>query len=260
MILNKANKENRMTKAIGSTAKVLRVTDWETHYENNRTRDMKNMQWVPVPNKHDGYGYCLLVSENGAARLGAWVAILQTAAKSHPRGTLLRDGKHAHTAKTIAVKTRLEESAIQETIIECLRPEIGWLELVDIKGVTGLGAGIPQEGAEIPQEPARKGREGNRKEENSYAASGEGESYDDSSISKPSSRFKKPTVPEVGAYVKERVASGAAQIDAGAFCDFYDSKGWKVGKTPMKDWKAAVRTWQNKRREDEPKSRPMRGF
>jgi hypothetical protein len=120
---------------------------------------MKTMQWVPVPIKHDGYGYCLLTATNGAARLGAWLAILQTAAKSHPRGTLLRDGKHPHTSNTIATKTRLEQSIIEETITECLKPEIGWLEYVDYKAVIKDGAEIPQEGAEIPQEPARKGRE-----------------------------------------------------------------------------------------------------
>ena len=143
-----------------------RIVDWEQHYENNRTREMKVMQWVPVPIKHDGYGYGLLVAKNGAARLGAWLAILQTAAKSHPRGTLLRDGRHPHTAATIAVKTRIPEQAIREAIDECLRPEIGWLEVVDIQGDRILPAEIPQEGAGISQDPARKGREGKGKERN----------------------------------------------------------------------------------------------
>jgi hypothetical protein len=35
--------------------------------------------------------------------------------------------------------------------------------------------------------------------------------------------------------------------------DFYASKGWKVGNQPMKDWKAAVRTWEQ--REDTPRTR-----
>lgn len=52
--------------------------------------------------------------------------------------------------------------------------------------------------------------------------------------------FSKPTVEEVKAYCKER-GNG---VDAEKFCDFYESKGWKVGKEPMKDWKASVRTWE----------------
>lgn len=64
----------------------------------------------------------------------------------------------------------------------------------------------------------------------------------DSSISKENGRavFQKPTVDEVRAYCDERGNS----VNAETFVDFYTSKGWKVGNTPMKDWKAAVRTWE----------------
>lgn len=52
-------------------------------------------------------------------------------------------------------------------------------------------------------------------------------------------RFVAPTEAQVAAYAKER----GIQIDAGAFVDFYTSKGWKVGRSPMRDWRAAVRNW-----------------
>lgn len=53
-------------------------------------------------------------------------------------------------------------------------------------------------------------------------------------------RFIAPTIEEVSSYCKER-RSG---IDAQHFVDYYTANGWKVGKNPMKDWKAAVRTWE----------------
>ena len=53
-------------------------------------------------------------------------------------------------------------------------------------------------------------------------------------------RFKKPSLEEVKTYCSERKNS----IDAESFINFYESKGWKIGKTPMKDWKAAIRTWE----------------
>lgn len=56
-------------------------------------------------------------------------------------------------------------------------------------------------------------------------------------------RFVQPTVEEVRAYCEERQNG----IDAQSFVDFYTSKGWLVGKNPMKDWKAAVRTWERNR-------------
>ncbi len=58
-----------------------------------------------------------------------------------------------------------------------------------------------------------------------------------------SSRFVKPSIQDVRDYCSIR-ANG---IDAETFFDFYESKGWKVGNTPMKDWKAAVRTWERSR-------------
>src|SRR5690606_12299509 len=55
-----------------------------------------------------------------------------------------------------------------------------------------------------------------------------------------SKRFIKPTVEEISAYCLERKNNVQAQ----KFFDYYESKGWVVGKSPMKDWKAAVRTWE----------------
>ena len=57
-------------------------------------------------------------------------------------------------------------------------------------------------------------------------------------------RFVPPTVDEVRAYCKER----GNNIDAESFVDYYTSTGWLVGKKPMKDWKASVRTWERNER------------
>ena len=50
--------------------------------------------------------------------------------------------------------------------------------------------------------------------------------------------FKKPVVEDVRTYCHER----KNKIDATAFLDFYESKGWMIGKNKMKDWKAGVPT------------------
>ena len=52
--------------------------------------------------------------------------------------------------------------------------------------------------------------------------------------------FSKPSVEEVSEYGKTRDANFD---EAEKFTDFYESKGWKVGSSPMKDWKATVRNW-----------------
>lgn len=58
----------------------------------------------------------------------------------------------------------------------------------------------------------------------------------------PHTRFKPPTVGEVQAYCIEK----GYHVDAERFVDYYTSNGWKVGRNSMKDWRAAVRTWEKK--------------
>lgn len=53
-------------------------------------------------------------------------------------------------------------------------------------------------------------------------------------------RFTPPTLEDVKAYCIER----GNNVDAQRFIDYYTANGWKVGKNPMKDWKASVRTWE----------------
>ena len=64
-------------------------------------------------------------------------------------------------------------------------------------------------------------------------------------------RFTKPTLQEVKEYCLER---GNA-VDPQKFFDYYESVGWKVGKNPMKNWKASVRYWEsNQKKKDKPQS------
>ena len=69
-------------------------------------------------------------------------------------------------------------------------------------------------------------------------------------------RFLPPTVEQVAEYVKLR----GSRVDPLGFVDFYAAKGWMIGKTPMKDWKAACRNaeswerWEKSAGPEEPKS------
>lgn len=59
-------------------------------------------------------------------------------------------------------------------------------------------------------------------------------------------RFTPPTYEQVFTYCKERKNT----VDAERFLDFYESKGWMVGKNKMKDWKAAVRNWERSSKQE----------
>jgi len=60
-------------------------------------------------------------------------------------------------------------------------------------------------------------------------------------ISQQAGRFTKPSIADVDDYMRS-ICKGSTQ-EAEKFYDFYESKGWLIGKNKMKDWKAAVRNW-----------------
>lgn len=73
------------------------------------------------------------------------------------------------------------------------------------------------------------------------------------SVGESRSRFVKPTVEEVQAYCIER-SNG---IDATRFWTFYESKGCMVGKNRMKNWQAAVRSWEQQDKRDAQRRKPI---
>lgn len=135
-----------------------RIKDWNEHYENNRTRELKRLDWVPVPNRMDGDGYTeLLDHPNGAAHLGAWLTIIQIASKCEPRGTLLREGGRPHDIHSLSRMSRVPSEVFKE-VLPRLR-SIGWLEDLTVRSFIDLRDGS-QEGAGIPQDDAGKSQEG----------------------------------------------------------------------------------------------------
>lgn len=66
-------------------------------------------------------------------------------------------------------------------------------------------------------------------------------------------RFIPPTLEEVAQYC----ASRGNTIDPQNFVDYYTAIGWRVGRNPMKDWQAAVRQWEQRRKNETPNPRPF---
>lgn len=103
-------------------------------------------------------------------------------------------------------------------------------------------AGFARQNKQMPNLPSKS----------SYDKDKDKDKDKDESITR-ARRFTPPTLDDVLAYVRER----GSDVDPQRFLDFYASKGWMVGKNPMKDWKAAVRTWE--KRELEKKGDAMNG-
>jgi hypothetical protein len=74
---------------------------------------------------------------------------------------------------------------------------------------------------------------------------------------KKAKRFQKPTPEQVTAYAK----TIGFDLDGNRFCDHYEAKGWLLGKSPMKSWQAAVRTWKSNQAEAaKPKQKSIIGI
>lgn len=85
--------------------------------------------------------------------------------------------------------------------------------------------------------------ESRRKNAKAYAQHMENENENENiNVVKDKKAFNLPTIEEVRAYCKER----GNDVDPSKWHNFYSAKGWMIGKNKMKDWKAAVRTWETK--------------
>ena len=124
--------------------------------------------------------------------------------------------KHWRMANALR-KDRYTPTAFQE--------ELKKLGIKDNGSYTWLPDGCQTVASWLPQDSIGKDSIGNIKEKE---------------YKEKADRFRPPTLEEVDAYCKERNNG----IDARHFIDYYSSNGWRVGKSSMKDWKAAVRNWE----------------
>jgi len=164
--------------------------------------------------------------------------------------------------KAIADETGLDKDRVMNAISnleapdeESRSPEMGGCRIVRLDEHRAWGWQVVNYGKyrSIRNEDDR--REQNRiaqekwrnKQRKTRSAQEEAEAEAEASTSKTNtvhSRFVKPELADVEMYCRERGNS----VDPSSFVDFYESNGWKVGRNQMKDWKAAVRTWEKNNR------------
>lgn len=148
----------------------LRIKDWQIHFENCESKKLKRLSWVPVPNKTNGEGYTDLVDHpDGAAHLGAWLAIIEAASTKEPRENrgLLPDGDGTipGISRSLGRISRLPGKIFEEVLPRLLR--IGWVEdLHAVQQDTATSGDSPEIAVDPPEVAVTKGREGNRREQN----------------------------------------------------------------------------------------------
>lgn len=131
-------------------AKLYRIKNWSEIYENNRTRDIKTMSWLPIPIKLNGDGFTLTMEQdNGLQLFGAFIILLEIAANCNPRGTLIRSDGTPHDCRSLVRLSRMKVRDC-EKCLEFYSTVCKWLKIEEIQNP----AVLPQEGAAKPQEPA----------------------------------------------------------------------------------------------------------
>lgn len=128
----------------------------------------------------------------------------------------------------------------------------------------GKGSKAPLEASDntlqspLPSPPSKEKEEEKERDKEEEKEEKEENARDAGAARKKQKRFKPPTAEEVAEYIEDYAAVSGNHVpdppgEASRIVAFYESKGWRVGSSPMKDWKAAVRGWilrSNQRREE----------
>ena len=211
---------------------IYRVRLWEEKFEGAKSKTYNNKSSCQMPSKH-GLGYRRLIrsGKNGPALFGAWCAMIQILSRQdRPRlgfctddGT--EDGK-PYTPDDLEILTDIPAAIFREMLKICSSESVGWLDVMTPR----IPHGYHTDTAVSPRYPL----------DSDSDLDLDSNLDSDSCAQRGCAKFKKPTVEQITKYCNER----KNHIDPQQFFDHYESNGWRVGKASMKNWQAAIRTWE----------------
>ena len=139
---------------------VLKIRDWDRHFENAESRKLKALRWVAMPNHMQTQGYTSLVDHpDGAAHFGAWCAIVEICSAREPkerRGYLPEsDGTIGGISRSLGRISRLPGKIFQDVIERLMSdPEIAWIEVVsETSGKSPETSGASRARSSLPSPP-----------------------------------------------------------------------------------------------------------
>ena len=214
---------------------------------------MADVKWIKITTDIFDDEKILLIESlpDAYSIIVVWFKLLCLAGKQNNSGVFMMSNQIAYTDKMLATIFRMKESTVQLALQTF--EQFGMVELID--GVIT----IPNWGKHqnLDQLESKKNymrnymREYREKQKlltckpnsktnvNSLDKDIDKDKEIDIKNSK-AKRFTKPSIDDIQSYCSERNNN----VDSQRFYDYYESNGWKVGKNPMKDWKAAIRTWE----------------
>lgn len=108
---------------------LYRIRGWDHDFENNRSREVKDLDWLKRPLRIGSEEWIWLLDHpNGAAHLGVWYAVTELAARCRPRGTLMRFNGTPHTPESISKAAGLTALMCGEGVARLVT--LGWIEQI----------------------------------------------------------------------------------------------------------------------------------
>ena len=207
--------------------------------------------------------------DNGDSIIVIWLRLLILAAENNDSGAIYITDEIAYSDEDLATLCGRDVTIIRKALDTFLRykmitrDESGFIYIENWDEYQNI------DGMERIREQNRLRKQRQRERERDAECDSHTESRDSHAIDKDIDKevdknnikratpFKPPTLEEVKAYCLERNNG----IDPQIFIDFYDSKGWMIGKNKVKDWRACMRTWENRRNADsKPKKTQLHDF
>ena len=103
----------------------IRIRNWDSHFERDRSKQWKSIQWVPIPNKQ-GAGYRKIMKQKNNFEIYAcWIALVLVASKCDPRGDLTK-----YDIEELSDLTMICEDSLVRSI-EFLAKKLDWIEVID---------------------------------------------------------------------------------------------------------------------------------
>jgi len=126
--------------------KVIRVVDWHKHFETSESRKRSGaLSWVSMPTKQDGRRFRRLSRHKHAhAVLGAWLLIVEVAARCPNRGVLVDDRGDPLDAGELEALTGFPIGGFRLAIAYLSSGEMGWLEVLDLPVSAGVCRSLPE--------------------------------------------------------------------------------------------------------------------
>ena len=214
---------------------------------------MAEVKWIKITTDIFDDEKILLIESlpDSYAIITVWFKLLCLAGKQNNSGVFMM-GRVAYTDKMLATIFRMKEATV--TMALNIFEDFGMIEIIGgVITIPNWGKHQNLDQLESKKEYMREYmREYREKQKALTSGKSSCKTNSKANVSsldkdidkdkKKSSVFTPPTVQQVAEYCIERMNS----VNPQRFIDYYTSNGWMVGRTKMKDWKAAVRNWESK--------------